>query len=375
MPEEPGNDVDSLPLPTLLSHVLVAFTIEFSNEFERRSPHRTTTGGASRHRVGPWLTSMAMYSNLLRLVPDEGVTVRELRQLSRTAKPPLNGMERWGYIVVAPDPADKRPRRSPNEWVVRLTAKGAQAKKVWQSLFAEIERRWRGRFGHNAVTTLRAFLAAILKALDLDLPEYLPVLGYGLTAQVLASAGSTKRSADDPMDMSLPALLAKVLLAFTLEFEAEAEVSLAICANVLRLFAGSPIRVRDMPWLSGVSKEAIAVATGFLRARGYASIEPDPATARGKAIQLTAKGRRVSDASRKLLGVIEERWKAKLGASAIAELRRRLVAMAAAEEGGEPALLKGTEPHPENWRASIPRPQTLPHYPMVLHRGGYPDGS
>jgi hypothetical protein len=27
------------------------------------------------------------------------------------------------------------------------------------------------------------------------------------------------------------------------------------------------------------------------------------------------------------------------------------------------------------WRASVPNPETLPHYPMVLHRGGYPDGS
>jgi hypothetical protein len=23
----------------------------------------------------------------------------------------------------------------------------------------------------------------------------------------------------------------------------------------------------------------------------------------------------------------------------------------------------------------LPKPKTLPHYPMVTHRGGYPDGS
>ena len=33
------------------------------------------------------------------------------------------------------------------------------------------------------------------------------------------------------------------------------------------------------------------------------------------------------------------------------------------------------EPYPDNWRASVRRPATLPHFPMVLHRGGYPDGS
>ena len=35
----------------------------------------------------------------------------------------------------------------------------------------------------------------------------------------------------------------------------------------------------------------------------------------------------------------------------------------------------GLEPYPDNWRADVRAPRTLPHYPMVLHRGGYPDGS
>jgi len=29
----------------------------------------------------------------------------------------------------------------------------------------------------------------------------------------------------------------------------------------------------------------------------------------------------------------------------------------------------------EGWRASVPRLEQLPHYPMILHRGGFPDGS
>jgi hypothetical protein len=46
---------------------LVAFTIEFDNEFERLVPHRTTnhgsTGGSSSV---PWLVSMAMRSQFMR---------------------------------------------------------------------------------------------------------------------------------------------------------------------------------------------------------------------------------------------------------------------------------------------------------------------
>ena len=49
-------------------------------------------------------------------------------------------------------------------------------------------------------------------------------------------------------------------------------------------------------------------------------------------------------------------------------------------------LPAGLEPYPAGWRASKPYAQQteamladphgrLPHYPMVLHRGGWPDGS
>jgi hypothetical protein len=50
------------------------------------------------------------------------------------------------------------------------------------------------------------------------------------------------------------------------------------------------------------------------------------------------------------------------------------MAMWALEElSGE--LPRGLKPYPDGWRASLPPPQGLPHYPMILHRGGFPDGS
>ena len=74
-----------LPLPTMLSQVLAAFTIEFDNEFERQMPHRTTNHGAtSGSRAGPWLVSMAMWSNCMQFVGEEGVTVHDLEDLART---------------------------------------------------------------------------------------------------------------------------------------------------------------------------------------------------------------------------------------------------------------------------------------------------
>ena len=65
-----------LPLPTLLSHALVAFTIEFDNEFEHRVPHRTTNHGSTGPGSSPWLVSMVMWLKFLRFVPVDGITVR-----------------------------------------------------------------------------------------------------------------------------------------------------------------------------------------------------------------------------------------------------------------------------------------------------------
>ena len=53
-------------------------------------------------------------------------------------------------------------------------------------------------------------------------------------------------------------------------------------------------------------------------------------------------------------------------------LRQALESLAA---GDPPRLYAGLEPYPDGWRARVPPPATLPHFPMTLHRGGYPDGS
>ena len=63
---------DRLPLPALLSEVLVAFTIEFDNGYERQMPHRTTEHGSTAGSLdAPWLVSLAMWENCMRLSGSE----------------------------------------------------------------------------------------------------------------------------------------------------------------------------------------------------------------------------------------------------------------------------------------------------------------
>jgi DNA-binding MarR family transcriptional regulator len=358
----------SLPLPTLLSQVLVAFIIEFDNEFEHRSPHRTT---GNRSGSGPWLTSMVMWSNCMRFVREEGITVGELEDLART-QTNWNGMERWGYVVVAPDPADRRPKPPRRDWVVRATAKGRKAQEIWAPLFDVIETRWRARFGQSQIDQLRGSLSALDGQLEADLPDCLPILHYGMFHK---APDRTRRPDTGEKSLTLVALLSRVLLAFALEFERESDLSLANSANVIRLLNEEGLRVRDLPRLSGVSKEAIAMSVGFLEKGRYVVVAPDPAASRTKLVRLTPKGREAQVAYLRLLDAIEKRWQTRFGSDTIRSLRNALERLVGEPTAQLSPLFRGLEPYPDGWRASVPKPATLPHYPMVLHRGGYPDGS
>ena len=86
-----------LPLPTLLSQVLVAFTIEFDNESEHLISHRTTNSGrAAAPRGAPWLVLQVMWSNVMQFVGPEGITVHDLHVRARTTRDSLGGLQRWG---------------------------------------------------------------------------------------------------------------------------------------------------------------------------------------------------------------------------------------------------------------------------------------
>jgi DNA-binding MarR family transcriptional regulator len=379
-----------LRLPTLLSHALVAFTIEFDNEFEHRMPHWTTAygaGAAGGSRKGVWLVSLAMYANCMRFVPDAGISARDLVRLART-KTNFPGMVRWGYITAEPDASDTRPKPPRSEWLIRATDKGQQAQKVWRPLFSEIEKRWQTRVGKKEIEQLRESLIALLDQIDLDLPDCLPILQFGLfngEPSKYKRRAQTKPDDADTSRLPLSALLSRVLLALAIEFERESDLSLPICANVLRVLNEKGLRVRDLPALSGVSKESISMAMGILQKAKLAVVESEADAGRTRLVRLIAKGQSAQDAYRNLLATIEDRWQTRFGKNAIDNLRKSLENLlvdpssgnrsSSSADAGQSPLFRGLEPYPDNWRAKRPRPTTLPHFPMVRHRGGFPDGS
>ncbi len=304
-----------LPLSALLSQLLVAFTIEFDNEFEHQMPHRTTKYGSMTNSPGaPWLVSLVMWSNCMQFVGTEGVTVGELLRLAHTTTN-LAGMQRWRYIVVAPDPTDHQSKQTLPDTLIRPTPAGRQAQKLWQPLFGVVEERWQSRFGKDEFAQLRTSLATLCSQCASELPDCLPILGYGLFSR-------DKRPANDPSlstqpaahthaalsALSLVTLLSRVLLTFAIEFEQTSNVSLAISADVLRILDAQGVQVRNLPQLSGVSKEAISMAMGILQEQHLAVVEPDPHSSRFKVVRLTSKGLAAQKTYYQLVELIEERW-------------------------------------------------------------------
>jgi methyltransferase (TIGR00027 family) len=361
-----------LPLSALLSQALVAFTIECDNEAEHDLPHRTTDYGPSGQGAGVWLTSLVMWENCMRYVTAEPITVGELLARARTGTN-LDGMRRWGYVTID-GTAKKIHKGKPGlDAVLRATEAGLRARQIWQPLPALVEQRWRDRLGADQVARLRDSLVALAGQLDPGLPDCLPILGAALLSQVPALP--PRPDPAGPAGLPLSALLSRALLSFAIEYEREAERSLAADATVLRVLGPDGTRLRDLPPPAGVSKEAVSFALGVLTRAGLAAEEPDPAARRGKVARLTSAGQRAQRRYRELTAAIEQRWRERFGAGPAGALRTALEPQATARDGEPAPLFGGLEPYPDNWRAAIRPPVVLPHYPMVLHRGGYPDGS
>jgi len=355
------------PLSTLLSRVLVAFTIELDNEFERRLRDSGQT---------PRVTSFVMWENFLRFVGD-GIAVAELPDAAGIPKArtfsTLGGMERWGYVSVGSDAGTRRDgfgsaRGLRPDWVVRPTPAGRIAETIWRPLADEIEERWSKRFGAAAVDELRRCLEPIAGQPELPQPRYLPVVG-GANWRLADAVGGGRR--DTATLLPLSALLARTLLAYTLEFERESELALPLSANAVRVLDERGVAAHELPLRGGISKEAVAMATTFLAKHGYVLVEETT-------IRLTATGREAQAHADTLHGEIGARWAARFG-TRLGEVLAGLL--------GRPDLLAlCLRPHPGGWRGSKPYlaqtdarladpAGTLPHYPLVLHRGGWPDGS
>jgi hypothetical protein len=331
------RDVIHVPL----SRLLIAFTVEFDDEFEQRMPHRTARGPAAHSGRGPWLISQPFWANFLQYVSGPAPLASLPGDLVN-----VPGLVRWGYITVTDD-------------TVELTAAGRRAVAVLAPLAAEIEDRWVSRYG-DRLAALRGALSAQLAARPMALPAHLPMASPSRPDRSSWPADVVYRADDD-----LSVLLARTLLLVTTDVAAAgARVPMGLGANTLRVLTAEGVRNRDLPLLTGTAKEAVAVSLSALRGAGAVTVESGVA-------RLTPAGVRAQKHFARVTGPPPP---SDLTAAAEAIL---------ADTGG---LVAGLTPHPGGWRAHPPYvsltrallkdpANRLAQYPMISHRGGYPDGS
>jgi hypothetical protein len=370
---------EPLTLPAQLSAAVVAFTIEADNEAEHGLPHTTTSFGATGPRGSVWMTSIAMWFNCLRWLQD-GVelTVAELEHRARMPTN-LDGMRRWGYITIdgvgRVKRGDTRPKPTQRSVLV-ATRRGRATADVWRPLPAAIEARWRERFGPAAVDRLREALGAVLASAGVALPECMPigsVYGVGLGDPDLAEPAGDGGLAEEP---ALITSLSQVLLLFAADYERGAKLSLAVHLDGLRVLDAEGVALRELPRLAGVSKEAIAMIVKHLERVRCVELVPAPDGGRGKHARLTAeRGVKARVAGRRRQQRVLDEWRQRFGVDAIAELHGALEPIVGDGTRAGSPLFGGLEPYPDGWRAQVPAAELLPWFPMLLHRGGYPDGS
>ncbi len=344
------------PLPALLSQVLVAFTVELDNEFERRMTEAGYAGA---------LLSLMAWANLMRFVGERGVSVRDLAAQAlapeKGAHFMLGCLERWTFVVLLPDPGDQRPipvrahrlsgrtlrdgwgsgRGIRSGWLVQLTTKGRQASEIWPPLPEAIERRWEERFGKNEIGRLRNSLEHIAGQLDVELPQGLPYWEAGERFPARAERMAAR--------LPLSALLSQLLLAFRIEFDAESRAPLPLCANTLRVLEEGPLRAAEIPRLTGGSPETTDVGWQI---KPYLVVEPDPAASRGKVIRLSPRGLLAQQIYHRLVGDLETRWGARFGKQQLGNLREALHGLFEAYRGDRPLVAEGLVPAPGTVRAA-----------------------
>jgi hypothetical protein len=318
----PADPASRPPLPTLLSQLLVAFTVELDNEFERQSGARL---------------SLMVWANLMRFLVDGPLTVAKLA--TRAHAPPerlkalLGCLERWGVVTLETAQADEgassrgkmRTRGGKRDgwgsgrgiradWRVVPTATGEKAIKIWNPLEAEIEQRWRRRFGADAIRRLHDSLQTIVGQFEVELPHGLPA---GLL--VPEEHDFPPRASKTTEGLSLAALLSQALFAFAIEFDREAGVSLALCANAIRVLSHVPVAEAEIPRLTGSSPETSGIGWQL---RPYVVVEADPEASRGKVVRLSFQGRGAQGWYFFYTKLIEERWRDRFGKRPVMNLRK-----------------------------------------------------
>jgi hypothetical protein len=220
------------PLSALLSQILVAYTVEFDNEFERRMNESGYVGGR---------LSLVVWSNPIRFISENAMSVRDLTALSR-AEPTrirhvLGCLERWGFahsMRTRTRAALTPGAQSALAFATSAAARAADAELSPAGQFGSPSRdSQQEKFGRPSLTRSNNAGGQDLapeKSTATRIPAY-----HGRPNRIRIARGLVEvremtkvfpaKVTPNTSHLSLPALLSRTLLIFALEFEPQSWLS------------------------------------------------------------------------------------------------------------------------------------------------------
>jgi hypothetical protein len=246
----------------------------------------------------------------------------------------------------------------------------------------EVERRWADRFGAEVVRALRASLVALAggppderksdaahvsgpqQPKDAPCLDATPIVRHGWATR---RDGTTNRSGARgrsrlPTSTSIRCP-ARPLTAFALEFESSDKLSPALHATLLTVLGPDPTSLRDLPDLTGIAREQLDNAVGYLERARPAEVAPTPGAKRGKAVELSTSGAKAKAAGARNLAALEATWDERPG-RVLARVR-----------GGLAPLVGGDGPAPSPGVRAGTDPSTAADRSPLLHGLEHPPGT
>ena len=324
-PAPARREAGGAPLPTLLSHALIAFERDYGE-------------------AGSDAPTLPVWSNILRVFGAEALTDRELGQRAilskRVVRVVLRDFRNLGWLE--PDATRNR--------AFRLTDRGIALEGVAQHRLAEVEGQWRDRHGPAVIESLRNGLAVVAASLELEWPWFLT--GYGPADPSLTGGSylptepgpprvpgrgeewpAVPRLASLPAtQLPLSALLSQVLAAFTVEYEEEHLGPLGAASVFLAHVPDDAIslaRARAICDVAGTGKSAPERHLCVV-------VEPGRPRDGSRTVYLTPKARRIRDSYPALVMDIEACWRERFGAGVLDGLHRTLTTLDAETSPGTP---------------------------------------
>ncbi|MBM7788939.1 hypothetical protein [Tenggerimyces flavus] len=288
-------------LSALLSQVLISLSLAFER------------AGSGKHP----LPGLEVWSNLLRCVDDDGLVEGDLPEATRLSKRAVRSRVgnaiRQGWLRVE---SGKPGTRNAH---LRPTVQGQEVRQSWPGLTSDALAVWTDQAGTDAAA-LKASLRALVGKLELELPHF-PASYGGVDWSVTGNGGQDWRpvrraAGDTTKDLELPALLSQALMAFTLEYEADAGIAscLALDANVIRFLGaeGRPVTVLPRQRRDGLDT---------IERHGFVERYDEGGTTY---VRLTVRGQEAHDTYAARLAAVEKAWDERYD---VAALRKALEAI------------------------------------------------